>query len=788
MKFNFKKITSVIASTVMLGSTIAFAAAATWPAPFVEDGTAKGAVVYGATAASTDYSAALDLQTDLNKDVTVSAGETTVTGGDFVKLERSSDKFNLNDAMGDFYPNLDEDELSTVLAQGVYSNDANDEFEYDQKITFGSNLNLTHFQDSEFNNDEPIIGFDLTDGAIILNYTLEFTDDAEAGSNLWGAGNDLETTDLTLLGRSYYLLSARNSSGVDKITLLDTANSAIVTQGETSTITTASSSYDVSIEYIDSDEVILNVDGVSTNKLEEGGVYKVADNVYVAVKSILYDQKEAGISKAEISVGSGKILLENGAEVEINNEDVKDMKFDVVGSDDQVKYGLRSTITKSTNDLSKIELEWRLEDDNWIAPGTELTMPGFETIKLSMGDFIMPSPEKTMLNGDSDYVAIDTTITEGAVVIPILYTNSTNSGIEGLGKKTKEKLVTNDTTSPSFNLNETENSYFAVSWISGDDSETYVYQISGIDEQDDGDNETSLTNLADGKDLTLKELTDYETNGQVKVTLTAANEDLKTATVLVEPTSGGTVYGDRIVTKKGLQIRLPVDNATLTTDGYINISAVPTSWVMNVSEEDKDGNIDSGETATVTIAIDGTDGLEPTDITGVTLYETSDGSDQYVGYAVSDLATKILQDKPTNGLNDVEVYYAGEESYAEVFISEAEASVSGAAGTGIVVVKDTEVDSVKDKNLVVVGGSCINTVAASMLGLSEGTCGEAFSAATNVGAGQYLIEVGASPVNANKMAMLVAGYNAADTESAVTKVLEGSMSTDVGSQVYPQAA
>ena len=36
MKFNFKKIGSIIASSVMLASTIGFAAAANYPAPFVK--------------------------------------------------------------------------------------------------------------------------------------------------------------------------------------------------------------------------------------------------------------------------------------------------------------------------------------------------------------------------------------------------------------------------------------------------------------------------------------------------------------------------------------------------------------------------------------------------------------------------------------------------------------------------------------------------------------------------------------------------------------------------------
>jgi len=46
-----------------------------------------------------------------------------------------------------------------------------------------------------------------------------------------------------------------------------------------------------------------------------------------------------------------------------------------------------------------------------------------------------------------------------------------------------------------------------------------------------------------------------------------------------------------------------------------------------------------------------------------------------------------------------------------------------------------------------------------------------------------------SPYNDAKIAVLVAGYEAADTTSAVDKLLTNTVSTDVGtSQVYPIAS
>ena len=98
-------------------------------------------------------------------------------------------------------------------------------------------------------------------------------------------------------------------------------------------------------------------------------------------------------------------------------------------------------------------------------------------------------------------------------------------------------------------------------------------------------------------------------------------------------------------------------------------------------------------------------------------------------------------------------------------------------------VKDSEVASVAGKNLVVVGGSAINSVAAELLG---GAYSEAmFTSATGVGAGEFLIQ---SFDRSGKTALLVAGYSAADTEKAVTYLLNNEVDTTVGNKMKGTSA
>jgi hypothetical protein len=790
MKINFRKVASVLTSTVMLSSTIGFAAAANYPAPFVKSGNADVAVVWGSSSQASDLVAVTDITADLQAELASqtatsgsSQGSSSVSGGDYVKLERSTDKFNLGDSADDFYSSLDSEELSSVLADGVYQNDANDEFDFTQKIDLSSNLVLEHFQDNDFNDDKPVIGFALSDGDEILNYTLDFTPDAaEGGSNF----ADLETTELTLLGRTYYVVQAQNVSGKPKLTLLDSANSAIVSEGESSTVSVGDTDYDVAINFIDSDEVILVIDGTTTNKLQEGDVFKVADDTFVAVKNILYSSKDGGISKAEISIGSGKIVLQNGQEVKINNEDISDI-------DKYNDASLVSTIATSNGgtDLDKITLTWSLGDDAWIAPGSDLVLPGFETIKISMGAFNVPAKEMTTVENDGDdSFKLSTSVEDGDVDFDLFHTNGTY--IDVLGKDSNNRLVTSSAASLTFN--KSRDNWFVASWMNGDDAESYVLEVSDITDTDPAKNTTTVRSVASGsslqKELDIGEAEDF---GRVRLTLSSANEQTDVATLAISASGGtGSVNFSKLYTKGGMQIQLPVSSTVNNAaTGQFNSSG-STNFLLSFKEEDEDGTIAAGESFNATLGLN-SDGDTTVSSVSVTDYETDDNSNDFVGYVASPLATKTLY--KTDGDQDtLEIEYHDEEAYADVYVSEAGATVTsdGSESTssgdvkklGSVAVSDAEVASVSSKNLIVVGGSCVNTVAADLLG--GALCGANFEEAAGASAGQFVIETFSRA--GGKVATLVAGYNAADTSNAARYLTTQTVDTTVGKKYVGTSA
>ncbi|MFH1917933.1 MAG: hypothetical protein ABIJ14_02410 [Nanoarchaeota archaeon] len=141
-------------------------------------------------------------------------------------------------------------------------------------------------------------------------------------------------------------------------------------------------------------------------------------------------------------------------------------------------------------------------------------------------------------------------------------------------------------------------------------------------------------------------------------------------------------------------------------------------------------------------------------------------------YASYDLwGTLIKTDKSATDQYDVEIDYPDEQVHAQVYVAEKSASITaGTTGTGTVtslgevLVKDSEVSSVATKNLVIIGGSCINSAAASLVG--EPACGARFTELTGAGSGQFLIKGYSSSGVTSKVALLVAGYEAADTVNA----------------------
>ena len=773
--FKFSKVASLLASAAMLTSTVALAAAASYPGPFLQNGSAANtAIVYTSltgAAHTTDLAAVNDILTDINRKVTATAttGNVNISGGDNFLLQKAN-KIHMGDNITTEIGSatLTDSDLPVLLKKGVYSNYENTEYKYEQKLTLGNTLTLNFFAESDYKDRTPSVGINIPSSTPVLNYTLEFSTEP-ASDVVSDRLDDFEKTTLNILGHDYYILRADNGTTANmKFTLLDSANSASVKEGETVDMKVGDKSYTVSAAVYSATSVKVTVNGETTVSLSSGGTQKLKDGTYVGIREILYNAKEAGISSVELSLGTGKLEITSGSSVKLNDNTVNE----VVG------YITEGTTSGSKEKISKIVLEWKTDDREYVTPQSELIIPGFQNVKLTMTDFVMPSTETTKVTyGSTDYVVIKTTLKSGDVTIPILYANSSGDFI-GLGQDANKKLVTNTTGSiTSIYFNETNgDEYLVASYNTTNDAESYLLTFSLT--RADGINKTTVrswetTGWVDR--CTDKKPTDVCTLGNLALTIQGVTWLGVEKGVSVTGTAATTSFKD-VFTKDGLHIFLPYigSNNTVDLKGIINLTAQSATQVAGHSwasfflyfdEEDKTGTIDSGTGFNVTL--DGkSDGSVEASTYGTTKARINypDDSNHYINYVFSELGTKIEQTGDSSSQREVTIEYHGGESYGKVYVAASTAVTSSSGGTfNAISIDDNNAAQMSGKNLVVVGGSCVNKVAAQLLGLTFTACGETWQAKTGVGSGEWLIQ---TFDYGGKVATLVAGYNAPDTVNA----------------------
>ncbi|MEA3329416.1 MAG: hypothetical protein U9Q06_01610 [Nanoarchaeota archaeon] len=811
MKYLFRKATSVLASAALMGMTLGTAAAATYPEPFVENGAGSYAIVVGSagTAASSDMVAATDIGTSLSSNVVaeVVTGETP-TGGDSFQYQLGTNTlFQLGKGALDIIStSLDDSDLTTVLADGRYIDNDNDGFDYSQSIKL-TNLTLDLFDDDDYKTDTPTVGFSLSDGTVVLNYTLDFSD-----YPIWG---DLQNSNLELLGKDFYVSQTNTTSSYSSMTLLDSANEASIEVGDLKTITVDGKPYEISASVFDTtnNKVKLIVNGVATrNLLGAGDVEDLGDGVYLGVKTVVANAYTGGVQYAEISIGSGKLELIDTQEIKLNDKTLSDAE-------------IKSWITLSSGSLQKIVLEWTIDgDDQFVTEDSTVIMPAFDAVKLVYTGMDYPSEETIQLNdGSSDYMMLDNFPTEmGELDLNILYFNDSNYTV--VGKDDEHRLLTTAATTFTYDA-DTWTEGFVASWTDGRNSESYLLRATSFSENSAKTENSTKIQYNDGTGWKDKDTVKYSTAtatdsfeiGSLVLTTGAIDDDLET----IEITRGSTGSFKDLYSKEGLKVYLPYTNTTdinltaLTGTAYgTNSSACaaalalsggatvfngtiteyntsgtslsstgcsvgPDTFNLIFSEEDKTGNVGLGGNITVTIGDEG----DSTEVSAYTVaitggrgsssrYEIGD-TDVFRSFAYSDLATEVLEDESSQNRETVKLIYHGDESSGKFYVTSVQTSFGSESGT-VVPIYDNEAEDAGEVNLVVVGGSCVNTVAATLLGSNVPLCEAEFTAKTSVNAGEYLIETFASPYS-SKIATLVAGYNAADTANAANALTTSSL-------------
>jgi len=287
-------------------------------------------------------------------------------------------------------------------------------------------------------------------------------------------------------------------------------------------------------------------------------------------------------------------------------------------------------------------------------------------------------------------------------------------------------------------------------------------------------------------------ITEEGTNGTITVTESGASSGTNIATAADAGVDIGTVTYVFAVTAgtgtNAIDLEIGIGVAQNGSTDVMETDA----GVLFMEEED---NSDSDNKHAVVIPTISSSTYADVDISTIVFTnseadtgETFDDSD-FSG-SIDPFGVYVVEDSSDSDQDFAILTYPENQMHAEVFISEVGAVITPGPGPNIggliQVFNDKEMSKFQAKNLLVVGGSCVNSVAAKILESDVPLCGAAWTEKTGVGAGQYIIKTVASPYDEDKIAMLVAGFEATDTLNAVAKAKEGA-ATDVGSEeIYPK--
>ncbi len=890
--FNFKKIASVLASAIMLSSTIGFATAVTYPEPFVKSGTADVAVVWGANAAISDLSAAVDVQQNLGTLITTGTSKTeAAVSGEAIPLFTGGTKLYVNDSLNAVKSVLTKSDLPNVLKAGSFSGnvDASTSFTLD----IGSNPKIT-FAKQPTSSDDPV--YALTTSTTQANYIYNAT--VTFGKAVNFSHPDSEGQTIRLFNKDYVVAAATDT---DTIVLLESAEKFdLNTENPSKDVTIEGSVYTVELVSASDSAATIKVTnsaGVSESKEISEAASKKVNGITVAVTTA--DETNFKLS-ASVVAGTNKVTLEDAAAVAVGESDTS-----IDGTLIDFETGNPNNLTALT-----ISVFASSSDADSVNAGKSLVDPVYKTFKLDFSGLNAPinstAREMIKVTPKSDD-KMDVTFTDWRGNTKTIQWAKDIAGNLIIGVTGSAGLMADDN-NRNITVVEMENITYNGYAMVGNQDDGRLIKLSAVKNSSqtgstntDGD-KVEFTDVFSGE--TYKAIWSSDGVGSIAIggktygvylEGNANNATENWQVKLDHPDSSGKgaiIAYPTIQTSKGAKfafyepIEIPLSewgvrvgdttgvNVTKIRfpdgDGYEDVDISPrmglnensSFWNITADGSTQNLNVNVTDLSGVTVNIEGLtfnftnlnftansglsgnstviylvepDGSGNINSTAIIVWEEKDdntnwnaqiivlepgrtgddglgvdsstsgdtwsnvssawkasrASDSKITDAADLWGTIATYDSSDSDQVKATLSYPDEQVFAQIYMAENSASItpgttSSGGGGQVLIVKDSQVSSVAAKNLVVVGGSCINSVAAKILGSDSPLCASDFTEKAGVGDGQYVIKTVTSPYSDSKVAMLVAGYEAADTENAVTKLLEGGVMTDAGKeQVYP---
>lgn len=772
-----KRLFALGTGALMLGATAMGAMAADlkdYPAFLVKDGSFNGYMVVGENAKPIDNLAMTDIAAGMKYKKAAEVATTTVSG-DAWKVGTSAKFLEMTDngataGWENFY-NISTFIGSTemkALAGGTYSTGDKD-YSYKQYLYWDSTdstneiVKYVEDPDTEVTADH----FVIANGKNIGRYYLEFTspaasdvtDSAGTASTTGTYLDDFENTKLGILGTTYDIVLARrpDSENTIKLTLMTGSVRDSLSEGEEKTFTISGKEYKVKLSYTDSDEAKFIVNGEATDKMKVGETKKLSDGKEIGVSEILYQEYAGGVHSATFFLGANKMELRDdnvestsntAYNVVMGTEDIDGTSIQIAGTDNNVTFKVNSITVSMT-----------AEDDYYVPANSKLS-----SVIATNGD------EKEVLftgNWDIEYKGLSSEKTHDIAIKTSTDKRYTLEFTDGNGEKVEapiaylagaynitvgEEAAEKDLHAAGAEETINRNDYFVLTGgtPNTDNAKTFVLKYTG------GDSTAKSSPKVKFKDMGSKETLEYTTASTVTLKLGGYEFAVEYLNTSADNSDINVTTDDDLKDYYGAKITIGalsgagnssnpdsflVTVATPNGDDYDTLG--PQNLVLNVSAGSSTTDLSGALSSTYSL-------LQPEGVTDVS-------------YGYTTMGGKVTYNQPTSSPNTLTYAYPEAQVLPQVYVTSGaitESTTSEGTWTPVAIVDATKLDSevadYKAQNLIVVGGPCVNTIAATLLG-NPAECASGFTAGVGL---VKLFE------NGDKVAMLVAGYSGEDTRAA----------------------
>lgn len=771
----------------------------------------------------TDVAMSLQFSSTIKETIQVSGEAGVMLGGDSVKIQRSGDVLELNEYLGDVTETLDSADAEALKSFTVSNDKGTTDVNQYLRFNWGAGTpdDATYAKTIYTKDDDDNVGDFLwfKDGEEAFKYEMEFVEgfesdivDSAGAAATSGDLEDLEDETLHILGEDFAVVDATLSSeGKIKLDLMGGAIHDTIEEGETKTYTLKGKEYEVTALIISdwagasgSAKVKMKVNGEVTKEMREGSTEILNDGTTLGIREVLPNEagETAGGDILEFYLGAFKIKFEDtltsatstDGTVEVNEETIEDAEVNIVFSNtsDEVRIN-KISYWLFTDGVSGDEpylspgqgLREKLDEpegmlaDNWNLRYEGLSDPGTSEIKIKS-------------SGDDEY-RLSFVNTQGVEYSNVRYLYTNASSVMTFGDD-DDNLVFEQT------LNGTDsadiladclirkNDYFVVAHNGGTD--TGVTRVLRFDSVDTSNS--------------LVQLTDVGTGGSINAQYTSLNRTVVGDTINVGGYSFDFVIWDQgaAITGKN-RYRLCVDlsdsstltgtkNALVVTKGgaWMDLSAGTNVSTyrqdvgagVNMSITTDDNNFDEAPTAgeeTFYVILNSSSSqaevnLDIPEISGIGLSFNSPEDNDDVNMGMTNYGVMIKEINEDNDPNTLEINYPLAQLLPQAFVTFSKTVTTEGGAGSITVERPQRIDigsavlasQVSDPtaaNVISVGGSCINSVTAEIMGLTYPACGTD----SGLSEGEGIVKLFES---GGKVAIVVAGWEAEDTTRA-TRVL-----------------